>query len=328
MKYYTSANTSSGFVDFTEENIFDVKRKILLKGSSYHIINLILRLAFEYTERNCEQIIKAGKSDILSGIILNNREMAILSKCENPDKVINIDNLFGVAEYNPKTRYLYECMHNSFYEAKLIHDKWERVYIENMDFDRLGKFKDEIIAGLVDNKSNLGSSKVYKRFFGTVTDGGNVNFIDELTENLNKRYFIKGRPGTGKSTFLKKLSKSLTEKGFDVEEYYCSFDKESLDMVISRELSFAVFDSTSPHEKFPERETDEILDFYVNSGLEGIDEKYKNELMNIKASYDMKIKEGKSFFRIANELKEASEKQMLSKVKDDDLAYIIKNIFN
>ena len=80
-----------------------------------------------------------------------------------------------------------------------------------------------------------------------------------------KRIFIKGRPGTGKSTFLKKLSKSLIDNGFDVEEYYCSFDKESLEMVISRELSFAVFDSTSPHEKFPERETEEILDFYVNS---------------------------------------------------------------
>ena len=66
--------------------------------------------------------------------------------------------------------------------------------------------------------------------------------IDELTENLRKRYFIKGRPGTGKSTFLKKLSKSLKDGGFDVEEYYCSFDKESLDMVVSRELSFTVFE--------------------------------------------------------------------------------------
>ena len=42
----------------------------------------------------------------------------------------------------------------------------------------------------------------------------------------------------------------------------------------------------------------------------------------------MKIKEGKSFFKIASEIKEASEKQMLSKVKDSDLAEIIKLIFN
>ena len=56
--------------------------------------------------------------------------------------------------------------------------------------------------------------------------------------------------------------------------------------------------------------------------------KYEKELFNIKASYDLKVREGKSFFKIVSELKEASEKQMLSKVKDDDLANIIKNIFN
>ena len=32
MKYYTCANTSSGFVDFTEDNIFDIENRILLKG--------------------------------------------------------------------------------------------------------------------------------------------------------------------------------------------------------------------------------------------------------------------------------------------------------
>ena len=328
MKYYTSANTSSGFVDFTEENIFDVKKKIELKSSSFHIRNLVLRLAFEYKDKECEQIIKAGSKDILEGIVLNNRETAIVKSCENAYKTINLDNFFGVPEYNPKTKYLYECMYNCFYEAKLIHDKWERIYIENMDFNRLENYTDEVISKIAIKKSEHGGSKTYKRFFGSITDSENVNFIDDLTENLNKRYFIKGRPGTGKSTFLKKLSKALKENGFDVEEYYCSFDKESLDMVVSRELSVCVFDSTSPHEKFPQRESDEILDFYVNSGLEGVDEKYEKELFNIKASYDLKVREGKSFFKIVSELKEASEKQMLSKVKDDDLANIIKNIFN
>ncbi len=328
MKYYTSANTSAGFVDFTEENIFDVKRKVELKGSSYHIRNLILRLAYEYADKACEQIIKTGSKDILEAVILNNREMAIVRNCENADKTINLDSYFSAPEYNPKTKYLFDCMNNCFYEAKIIHDKWEKIYIENMDFKRLESYGNAIINNIVNTDAVSGSSKNYKRFFGSITDKENVNFIDDLTENLNKRYFIKGRPGTGKSTFLKKLSKALKERGFDVEEYYCSFDKESLDMVVSRELSFAVFDSTSPHEKLPERESDEILDFYVNSGLEGTDEKYETELFNIKASYDMKIKEGKSFFKIASEIKEASEKQMLSKVKDDDLAYIIKNIFN
>ena len=95
----------------------------------------------------------------------------------------------------------------------------------------------------------------------------------------------------------------------------------------SRELSFCVFDSTAPHEKFPAKETDEILDFYTNSGLAGVDEKYERELFNIKSSYDMKVKEGMSFFKIARELRDASDRQAVSKVKDDDLAEIIREMF-
>ncbi len=327
MKYYTCANTAEGFTDLTEENIFDVERKIELKGSSRHIKNLVLKLALEYNEGESEKIISVGTSDLLSGTILRDKDLAIVSKCENPDKVINLDSYFGVPEYNPRTKYLYDCMYNSFKDAKKIHDRWEEIYGRNMDFKRLEKYGDEIINSLVKGQSLSGTGKMYKRFFGTSTTEGPVNFIDDITKNINKRYFIKGRPGTGKSTFLKKLLSNLTERGYDAEVYLCSFDRNSLDMVVSRELSFCVFDSTKPHEKFPERGTDEILDFYINSGLEGVDERCEKELFNIKGSYNMKIKEGMSFFKIARELQEASDRQALSRVKDDDLVNIIKNIF-
>ena len=326
MKYYTCANTSEGFTDLTKENIFDVGRKISIKGSNRHIINLVLRLAEEY-KGACEEIMFAGTKDLLSGIISRENDIAIVSNTANADKVINLDNYFGVPEYNPRTKYLYECMFASFAEAKKIHDEWERVYGINTDYMRLNSFGEEIITALVTEKSREGQGKIYRRFFGTSTIDGPVNFIDDITKDLSKRYFIKGRPGTGKSTFLKKLLARLRENGYDAEVYMCSFDRNSLDMVVSRELSFCVFDATAPHEKFPERDSDRVLDFYENSGLEGTDEKYEKELMNIKSSYDMKIKEGMSFFRIAWELKEASEKQMLSKVKDDDLARVIKSIF-
>ena len=39
---------------------------------------------------------------------------------------------------------------------------------------------------------------------------------------------------------LKKLAKVAEEKGFDVEVYHCGFDPNSLDMVIVRELGFAI----------------------------------------------------------------------------------------
>ena len=44
---------------------------------------------------------------------------------------------------------------------------------------------------------------------------------------------------------LKKLAKAAEEKGFEVEVYHCGFDPNSLDMVIVRELGFAIL--IAPH---------------------------------------------------------------------------------
>ena len=57
-------------------------------------------------------------------------------------------------------------------------------------------------------------------------------------------------------------------------------------MVIVRELGFAIFDSTAPHEYFPSREGDEIIDMYALIVTPGTDEsmrrKFVTSLFNIK----------------------------------------------
>lgn len=60
-------------------------------------------------------------------------------------------------------------------------------------------------------------------------------------------YIIKGGPGTGKSSFMKKLIKKAREKGFEVLEIYCASDPSSLDGVLIPKLKTAVLDGTSPH---------------------------------------------------------------------------------
>ncbi len=325
MKYYVCANTADGAVDFTEDNIFDIENKILLKGENDFVRSLVLDYSGVCT-LNSEKILSVGSRDLTNGIISRDNNTAIISKCNNPSKVIDLGEFFDSDGYNCEEKYLYEKMFGCYRQAKEIHDEWEKLYIDNMDFSRLDKYCNGIIEKLVTSKSVSGSGKTYKRFFGTTTVNGAVNHIDSISGGLLKRYFIKGRPGTGKSTFLKKLSKKLTENGFDVEEYYCSFDKNSLDMVASGELSFCVFDSTAPHEKFPQRESDEILDFYVEAGLSGVDEKYHKELFFVKSAYDLKIREGKEFFVKAYTIKEEANKRMLTKINESQLRKFAKSI--
>lgn len=62
-----------------------------------------------------------------------------------------------------------------------------------------------------------------------------------------KAYIIKGGPGTGKSSFMKKVLTAAEEKGETAEIVYCTGDPDSLDAVIFPKLKKVIMDGTSPH---------------------------------------------------------------------------------
>ena len=74
-------------------------------------------------------------------------------------------------------------------------------------------------------------------------------FISEFEPLFSpyRRYIIKGGPGTGKSTLMKKIAKEATMRGHAVDYYYCSSDTDSLDAIVIPKLSFAMLDGTAPH---------------------------------------------------------------------------------
>lgn len=93
-------------------------------------------------------------------------------------------------------------------------------------------------------------------FLAANSPRGFVSFFDELYNPYTDRqpYIIKGGPGTGKSTLMKKIAAALAASGKSTEEIYCSSDPQSLDGLICPEISFAIGDGTSPHvlePKFP-----------------------------------------------------------------------------
>ena len=99
-------------------------------------------------------------------------------------------------------------------------------------------------------------------FIGANTARGFVNYADEIFSGIRKRYLIKGGPGTGKSTLMKRVAEAAERKGLLVERYACSSDPQSLDGIIIRELSLGVMDATAPHvmeAKYPGA-AEELLD--------------------------------------------------------------------
>ena len=63
----------------------------------------------------------------------------------------------------------------------------------------------------------------------------------------DKIFCIKGGPGVGKSTFMKKIGDAMLKEGHDVDYMHCSSDNNSLDGIVIRDKKIAMIDGTAPH---------------------------------------------------------------------------------
>lgn len=114
--------------------------------------------------------------------------------------------------------------------------------------------------------------KIIDYFPGGNTSRGFYSFYRYILgqEEARRIICIKGGPGTGKSSLMKKLAAFFNEKGYDIEFHHCSSDNNSLDGVVIKGLNVAILDGTSPHVVDPVNPgaVDEILNMgdYWNEG--------------------------------------------------------------
>ena len=90
-----------------------------------------------------------------------------------------------------------------------------------------------------------------KRYFAASnTSKGFASYFDEnFRERADRRYIIKGGPGTGKSRLMREMADAFLQAGGEVEHYYCSSDPSSLDGIFIGfgNYTVAVMDGTAPH---------------------------------------------------------------------------------
>lgn len=91
-------------------------------------------------------------------------------------------------------------------------------------------------------------------FLGSSGKNGFFSCFNQLAPKIEGQftYIIKGGPGTGKSSMMKKIAEEMEKKDIECERIFCSSDPDSLDGVIFPSLRVSVCDGTAPHVLDPE----------------------------------------------------------------------------
>jgi Cdc6-like AAA superfamily ATPase len=140
-----------------------------------------------------------------------------------------------------------------------------------------------------------------KNYYATAnTAKGFQNFFESNIRNLDKLYILKGGPGTGKSSLMKKVGQYMLDKDYDIEYLHCSSDNDSIDGIIIRSLGVGIVDGTAPHVIEPQAPG--AIEEYVNLGVAwNCDKlaKHKTEIL------DLKTKINECYPKAYNQFKQA-----------------------
>ena len=92
-------------------------------------------------------------------------------------------------------------------------------------------------------------ANVTRYFLGANSKAGFYSLYDDLTDPAGGDFLfvIKGVPGCGKSSFMKRIGAAAENAGYAVEYIHCSGDPDSLDAVVIPAKHLAWVDGTAPH---------------------------------------------------------------------------------
>lgn len=103
-------------------------------------------------------------------------------------------------------------------------------------------------------------------FLGANSPQGFYSLYDELMDlkTGDTVYILKGGPGCGKSSFMKKIADEMIQNGLEVEYIECTGDPDSLDAIVIPALKTAYVDGTAPHVIEPKYPA--VVEQYINLG--------------------------------------------------------------
>lgn len=283
IKYFAGGNTSQGFYNLFASNLANLERLFILKGGpgtgkSYLIQKVgnawkAKGYALEYMYCSSDKdsvdgiIIPALKVGIVDGTkphIIEPKYPGIIDDYVDLGAAWDASKLHehkdAIMTLTDQVNAAFQAAYKAFGEALIPYEKRKARVSKTLNVDKVKALTERLVKTLFREKGQLSLPTIKHRFHGALTPTGPYSFIEKLIEPVGKRYFLQGRPGTGKSTLLRRLLLEAEMRGFNAEVYHCEFEPDAIDLLIIRELDIAIFDNKTLYELQPERETDEVID--------------------------------------------------------------------
>lgn len=316
-KIFPGANTSNGFYSYFDYIIpKDVNRIFCLKGGpGVGKSSLMKKVARDFSERGYDVEVFPCSSDpgSLDAVVVKKLKVVLLDATAphivDPkipgaiDEIVNFGDFWNVdnlennkVEIVQCNKEIGSCFQRAFKYLKAAEPIFYDIESKNrdaMDFGKLNKFTDEFIEELfkgIENKNELSDPR---HLFGTaITPIGHIDYADSLLQEAKKVYYLDGKIGYGKTTFLKRIYDKAVLKGLKVEVFHYPLIPEKIESIMITDLGIAITTSSLFKDKdvinlgqFIDKE--KINDYKEELEL---DEKILDELINYAISNLKKAK--------------------------------------
>ncbi len=169
----------------------------------------------------------------------------------------------------------------------------------------------------------------HRYFAASNSAQGFKNYYPEVFARADLVYIIKGGPGTGKSSLMKRYAYRAESKGLKCEYYYCSSDPNSLDGILihGENRITGILDGTSPHTcepRFPgaREEMINLGEFWDGELLR----KQKNEIIALSERKSAEYKSAYTFLRSVGNLRAVRDGLITEAVQIEKMRATVRRI--
>ena len=275
-------NTSQGFYSFYDYIIpKDTTRIMIIKGgpgvgkSTFmtKIGEAMREKGYDIEFHHC-----SSDNDSLDGVVIPDIGVALIDGTaphivdpKNPgcvDEIIHLGDYWDedgirahkaeIIETNEEVSKNFERAYRFLKSAQAVYDDWEKANQEAMDYGKANKITADLINKILPNEVSTKLGTERHLFASAITPEGMMNYLESIVGPCDKRYVIEGRPGTGKSTLLKKVANAAIQRGHQVELYHCALNPEKVEHVLIKDLGIALTKSIEPHIYAPHKGDEKI----------------------------------------------------------------------